>query len=113
MPGVRSCAFGIFLFLTAAGFSAAAGNATEWLGGNGRWNDPAKWSAGLPDALTEATVGGSSTVVIPAGAYVAALLAVGNRADDRARVELNGGQLVLRQDSLRIGEYTDSQGTFA
>ncbi|HVS52895.1 MAG TPA: hypothetical protein VHD62_11125, partial [Opitutaceae bacterium] len=33
-------------------------------------------------------------------------------AGDRARVEVNGGALVLMQDSLRLGEYTGSAGEF-
>lgn len=66
----------------------------------------------MPTALTAAAIGGDGTVVIPPGDYAAAVLAVGNAPGDHTRVELDGGQLVVRQDSLRIGEYTGSEGTF-
>jgi pectate lyase len=91
---------------------AATALNSEWIGGTGEWNDATMWSNGLPAVETEASVSGHSTVRIPVGQYTAAQLAVGNRAGDRARVELDGGELLLRQDSLRIGEYTDSEGTF-
>jgi hypothetical protein len=102
--------FSVHLTLTSAG--AAPAQSSDWIGGTGDWNDATKWSDGVPAVETEASVSGQSTVRIPSGQYMAAQLSVGNRAGDRARVELNGGQLLLRQDSLRIGEYTDSEGTF-
>jgi hypothetical protein len=76
------------------------------------WSDDAKWSAGAPSAVKGAVVSGNSHVVIPAGSYVAGMLEVGNSSGDRAVVEVNGGELLIRQDSLRIGEYTGSEGTF-
>jgi hypothetical protein len=85
---------------------------TEWDSANGVWMDTSKWSAGAPNAFEEAVVGGSSNVVIPSGAFVAGVLEIGNRPGDHAIVELDGGQLLIRQDSLRIGEYTGGEGTF-
>jgi len=85
---------------------------TQWTSDSGVWTDVAKWSAGLPNAFEEAVIGGKGAVVIPAGDYTAGVLEVGNRAGDRTRVELDGGQLLIRQDSLRIGEYTGGEGTF-
>ncbi|HUC84033.1 MAG TPA: hypothetical protein VL970_02490, partial [Candidatus Acidoferrales bacterium] len=37
---------------------------------------------------------------------------IGLNPGDHARVESDGGQLVLLQDSLRVGEYTGSEGEF-
>ena len=85
---------------------------TTWTHGTGLWTDPEKWSAGLPTPFLEASVEGDSTVSIPPGSYEAALLEVGNRAGGHATIQLDGGQLLIRQDSLRIGEYTGSSGTF-
>ncbi len=85
---------------------------TTWRGESGAWNDANHWSDGVPTVEAEASVGGQGVVTIPAGEHIAALLAVGNAPGDRSRVELDGGNLLLRQDSLRIGEYTGSDGTF-
>lgn len=85
---------------------------TEWKGGSGQWTDAAMWSAGKPNAFKIAAVDGNSRVTIPRGTYVAGLLKVGTRPGDQARVEMNGGQLLIRQDSLIIGDRTNSQGSF-
>jgi hypothetical protein len=102
---------GLLALSLASQLSAANNTYTAWTGGSGIWTDGTKWSSGLPDDLKEAAVLGQSTVVIPSGEYAAALLEVGANPGDRARVEVDGGQLLLRQDSLRIGEYTGSEGT--
>jgi hypothetical protein len=39
-------------------------------------------------------------------------LKIGIAASDHSRVEVNGDQYILTQDSLRIGEYTGSEGEF-
>jgi hypothetical protein len=70
------------------------------------------WSAGLPNEFEEASVGGVSLVAIPSGRYEAARVNVGCRSGDRAQVELDGGELLSRQDSLIVGEDTNSEGTF-
>jgi hypothetical protein len=108
----RTLHFAFWLGCALASVRVFAADNTKWRGGNGQWTDATKWEDAVPDAFTAAAIGGNSTVVIPAGNYSAALLKVGNRTGDRARVELQGGQLLLRQDSLRIGEDTDSEGTF-
>ena len=95
-----------------AGAKAADKDYTEWTAGAGNWTDASRWSDGLPSPFLRAEVHGTSTVVIPSGTYVAGDLEVGMKKGDRARVELDGGQLVLLQDSLRIGELTDGEGEF-
>ena len=114
MTGAALFPFGLGAVVLAFGTRLAAADpfSTEWSDGSGSWSETAKWSAGLPTVRTGAAIGGNASVVIPPGNFAAALLDVGCRSRDRARVEVNGGQLLLRQDSLRIGEYTGSEGTF-
>ena len=104
----------VFAVLLACGnpLPAQAGIETHWIGGHGRWTDASKWSAGLPNAFKRTVVGGDSTVVVPAGNFLASLLDVGTHRGDRARVEVNGGRLLVRQDSLIVGEETGGEGTF-
>lgn len=85
---------------------------TTWPKGSGRWTDTARWSGGVPTVFQEATVRGNSSVVIPHGSFAVARLDVGTNQGDRSRVELNGGTLLIRQDSLVVGEYTGSDGSF-
>jgi len=92
--------------------SAQATRRTDWTGGVGQWTDSARWSGGAPTAFKEVSVRGNSSVVIPRGSYVAGRLNVGTNGGARARVELDGGELLVRQDSLIVGEYTGSEGTF-
>jgi hypothetical protein len=114
MTGASLLRFGFAAFACATGMRVAASDppSTAWTAGSGAWTDAARWSQGLPDRYREAVVRGDSRVVIPAGDYPIADLEVGLNRGDRARVEVDGGRLVLQQDSLRMGEYTGSEGTF-
>ena len=85
---------------------------TEWKAGAGAWSDAARWSGGSPTALLSASIGGTSTVTVPAGTWLAGDLRLGTNAGDRARVEVDGGQLVLFQDSLTVGEYSGGEAEF-
>jgi len=85
---------------------------TKWMSGLGNWNDTARWSQGLPNPYERVEIHGDSEVLIPPGTYLAADLEIGLTSGDRARVEVDGGQLILMQDSLRLGEYTGSEGEF-
>jgi hypothetical protein len=49
---------------------------------------------------------------MPAGAWQAAGLFIGVQSGDRARVELDGAQLDLMQDSLIVGEASGGRGEF-
>lgn len=101
-----------FWLLALIALCGRAQEASTWKGEAGRWSDATRWSAGLPSGAMRAVVRGSGTVLIPAGIFLAGDLEVGLERGDRARVEVNGGKLVLLQDSLRIGEYTGSEGEF-
>ena len=85
---------------------------TSWATGEGSWAEGKHWSDGLPTAIQRAEVHGNSRVLVSAGTYLAGDLEVGFSADDHARVEVDGGQLILMQDSLRVGEYSGGEGEF-
>jgi pectate lyase len=85
---------------------------TQWTGGSGPWSDAKHWSDGLPSPMERAVVGGNGSVVIPFGVYLAGDLEIGFAVGDHSRVEVDGGQLILMQDSLRIGEYSGGEAEF-
>ena len=106
---------GCLVAASALGFSPQGGGPaleTAWRSGSGLWTDDGHWSHGLPTPFQFVAVGGDSRVVVPEGTYLAGDLEVGLRKSDRARVEVDGGQLILMQDSLRVGEYTGGEGVF-
>jgi len=107
----------IFLsLLTVYRFKAGATepyrDCTEWTSGSGSWIDARRWSDGLPDPFRRVEIHGNSTVTVPSGTYLAGDLEIGFNAGDRARVEVDGGQLIVVQDSLRVGELTGGEGEF-
>jgi pectate lyase len=51
-------------------------------------------------------------VAVAGGTYVIGDLEVGLKAGDRAQVEVDGGRLILMQDSLRLGELSGGEGKF-
>jgi pectate lyase len=85
---------------------------TAWNSASGNWTNAALWSGVLPNPFQRAEVHGNSSIVIPSGNFVVGDLEVGLNSGDRARVESDGGRLVLMQDSLRVGEYTGGEGEF-
>jgi hypothetical protein len=85
---------------------------TKWMSGLGSWTETARWSQGLPTPYKQAEVHGISAVSIPLGTYLAADLEIGFDSGDHSQVEVDGGQLILMQDSLRVGEYTGGEGEF-
>lgn len=91
---------------------ASETTSTQWTGGVGLWTEASHWSDGLPDAYREVVVRGRSDLAVPAGDYFLGDLEVGCNRGDRARVEVDGGRLILLQDSLRLGEYSGSDAEF-
>jgi pectate lyase len=85
---------------------------TSWNQGPGNWNDADHWSQGLPTPFDSAVVRGNGSVTIGPGTYLAGDLQIGFHAGDRSRVVVDGGQLILMQDSLRIGEYSGGEADF-
>ena len=100
------------ILVTVLGLFQLQAQTTTWRDASGRWNDASHWSAGLPTGFLSAEVRGNSTVTIPPGTYVAADLRIGNNAGDRSRVLVDGGQLILMQDSLHVGEDSGGEGEF-
>jgi hypothetical protein len=98
--------------IAASVMALAADDVSEWRGGAADWNSAAHWSAGLPTAFQSARVHGESVVTVPPGTFPIGDLEIGLERGDRTRVEVRGGELILLQDSLRIGEYTGSTGEF-
>src|SRR5204862_765807 len=80
--------------------------------GEGKWTEASRWSDGLPNGFQRTEVHGHSTLTIPPGVYVIGDLEIGLKGGDQARVEANGAQLILMQDSLRIGELSGGEAEF-
>ncbi len=100
-------------WINAAGLAAdSSRNCTKWLSGSGNWTDAARWSEGLPDAYARVEVHGNGTVIIPSGNYVVANMQIGIHRGDHTRVEVDGGRVVLLQDSLHVGELSGGEGEF-
>jgi hypothetical protein len=85
---------------------------TQWISGSGSWTNSSRWSDGLPNPFLRTEVHGISTVIIPPGKYIAGDLEIGLKSDDDTHVELDGGQLLLVQDSLRVGELSGGKAEF-
>jgi len=105
----------VFICLVNAVVASAettARSSDKWVSGSGNWTETARWSHGLPTPYVPAEIHGNSAVMIPPGTYLAADLEIGFDSGDRARVEVDGGQLILMQDSLRVGEYSGGEGEF-
>ena len=77
---------------------------TTWRDGAGEWADTTRWSAGLPDGLARGELAGRSRVRLAKGQAVTGGLQVGAGRGDDVRLELAGGQLVVRRNFIRIGE---------
>jgi hypothetical protein len=82
------------------------------MSGSGRWTEAERWSDGLPNPIQGVEVHGNGTVVVPTGTYVIGNMEVGLNYRDHIRVEVDGGQMILLQDSLRVGELSGGEGEF-
>jgi pectate lyase len=109
LPGVF---LGFASTVALGGGANPAPDFTEWTSGSGVWTNASQWSDGLPNPYQRTEVHGMSTVIIPPGDYIAGDLEVGLKQGDHAHVELDGGRLLLLQDSLRIGELSGGEGEF-
>jgi pectate lyase len=99
-------------FISSCVLPAQQAKETAWLHGRGQWTSAAKWSNGIPSGSQEASIRGDSSVVIPRGSFITGRLDVGLHRGDHTRVALDGGQLLIRQDSLVVGEYTGGNASF-
>src|SRR6185312_13301530 len=85
---------------------------SRWSTGSGAWTDAGHWSNGVPSPFLRTEVHGVSHITIPSGTFIAGDLEVGLNPEDDTSVTLDGGELVLMQDSLRIGEETGGRAEF-
>lgn len=102
----------LMTWLSGTGIGTAASENTQWRSGSGLWTEGSRWSGGLPNAYRRVELHGNGTVLVPPGIYVIANLQVGIHSRDHTRVEVDGGQIVLLQDSLHIGELSGGEGGF-
>ncbi len=110
--GYHPMKINLYLLTLLAVGSGLAQDSTVWRTGSGTWNDAARWTAGLPNPVTAGDVRGDSYVTVPSGTWVAGALRIGTHEGDRSYVEVNGGSLVLVNDSLFVGEDGGGQGEF-
>ena len=59
--------------------------------------------------MMRATIAGQSDVVVADGRQVVGMLEVGAAKGDRAKLRINGGELVVRRDFVRVGELSGSE----
>jgi len=102
----------LMLVGSTCAYGAASSSSTQWRGGSGSWSSAAKWTDGVPTVLSEATIGGVSEVAVPRGDFSTADLRIGTEAGDRVKVAVNGARLLVRQDSLIVGEYSGGVAQF-
>lgn len=105
-----TAAFAVVLPVLSIFAAETAHYGTQWKAGSGVWTETNRWSDGFPDAFERVQVHGN--VVVPAGLFTAGDLEVGFNPGDHARVEVDGGQLLIMQDSLRVGEMSGGEGEF-
>src|SRR3569833_1879089 len=111
---IRFACPAIFLFVVNFSFAAILHGesepaVTKWLAGSGSWTNTVQWSNGSPDPYKHVEIHGVGTVSVPPGAYPLANLQIGKKKGDHTRVEIEGGQLVLLQDPLDLGDVTGSE----
>src|SRR5262245_10287910 len=105
--------FSLVAIISLAGIQArGAADHTKWNSGSGVWTNDTRWSDGVPSSTQGVEVHGNGTVVVPPGTYVIGNLEVGLNYRDHVRVEVDGGQMILLQDSLRVGELSGGEGEF-
>lgn len=83
---------------------------TKWMSGSGDFADAAHWSQGVPDANKWAEIHGDSTVRISTGTYAIDNLQIGKNHSDHARVDVDGGKIILLLDPLDVGDMTGGEG---
>jgi hypothetical protein len=101
----------LLIVLIAPAVANAQATVSKW-SGIGLWNAARHWDHGIPTVFTEATVHGESIVTVPDGQFSVARLDVGTESGDQTRVSLDGGHLLVRQDSLIVGESTGGDAQF-
>ncbi len=89
--------------------SIHAADTAKWSGGEGEWNDAAKWGGTLPSTNAQVQIAGQSKVSIEGTDVLAGRLDIGDASGSDAAVTLaNGSASAL--ELIRLGEYPGSHG---
>ena len=97
-----------------AGASALRADTTvEWKGGEGDWDDEAKWGGTLPWRTAEARINGTraqpSNVMVSRSDVLVSHLGVGDGGNSRASLVLDGRTLAVTA-GIDVGKYDGSEG---
>ena len=98
------------LWLSTASLRAAPVRDSVWRASAGDWTQPALWSAGCPDGLVRAVLGGKAQVTLASGLQVCGGLRVATGRGESARLLIRGGALVVRRDFISVGELDGGAG---
>lgn len=100
----------VFTVFITASRTVAESDTTKWTFGSGNWTDTARWSQGLPNAFTGVEIQGNGSVRVPDGFYPVANLYVGLHSADHSRLEVDGGKIIVYQESMHAGELSGGEG---
>jgi hypothetical protein len=100
----------VSLAIAAVSRAETESGTTKWMSGSGNWTEGAHWTQGLPNALTGVEIQGNGTVWVPEGTYPVANLYVGLHSDDHSRLEVDGGKIIVFQESMHAGELSGGEG---
>ena len=99
------------VFLASLAWTATAATVARWRGGDGNWEDAAKWSGPLATVNSFAEINGNSHVTLAGGDVALSRLELGVDRNSDGALTMNGGSL-MALESIRLGELTGSCGRF-
>lgn len=83
----------------------------RWRGGDGNWEDAAKWSGPPATVNSFADINGNSRVTLSSGAVALSRLELGIERNADVSLTMNGG-LLMALETIRFGELAGSRGRF-
>lgn len=90
-----------------------AGTVVEWQGGDGAWEEAAKWGGTLPQRTAEARINGTparpSDVVVARSDILISHLGIGDGGNSQASLVLDGRTLAVTA-GIDVGKYDGSEG---
>jgi len=99
--------------LLAGASALRAGTTVEWKGGEGDWDDAAKWGGTLPGRTAEARINGTraqpSDVTVARSDVLVSHLGVGDGGNSQASLVLDGRTLAVTA-GFDVGKYDGSEG---
>lgn len=101
------------LLTLACATASWAGTTTEWQGGDGSWNESAKWGGGLPSRTFEARINGTHTkpsqVAVTLSDVLVNHLSIADGGNSMASLVLDGPTLAVTA-GMDVGKYDGSEG---